>query len=43
MFEANFEGTASLSKQRLDKMGGSAAHGQIGSETSYGKGWLGVL
>jgi hypothetical protein len=37
-FKANFEGTAFISKQWLDKMGDSTACGRIGSKTSNGKG-----
>ncbi len=36
-------GKGSILKQWLDKLGGSAAHRQIGSETRNGKSWLGVL
>ncbi len=40
-FATKFKGKASISW--VDKMGGSAARGQVRSKTSNGKGWLGVL
>jgi hypothetical protein len=43
MFEANFKGQAPIPKQRVEKMGGSAACRRILSKTRDGEGRLGVL
>jgi hypothetical protein len=43
MFATKFKGKAPISEWWVDKMGGSAARGQIRSKTSTGEGWLGVL
>ena len=43
MFATKFKGKALISNWWVEKMGGSTARRQIGSKTSYGKGWLGVL
>jgi hypothetical protein len=42
-FTTKFKGKAPISKWWVDKMGGSAACGQIRSKKRNGEGWLGVL
>ncbi len=42
-FATKFKGKAPILQWWVDKMGGSAARGQIWSKTSNWEGWLGVL
>jgi hypothetical protein len=41
--QGKFEGTAFILKQRLHKMGGGAALGQIRSKMSHGEGQVGFM